>query len=286
MADLHPIATFHVEGNPDWMAVTDDAVWVVSSRSNLVTQLNAQTNRVGRKISVSKPCSGMVFAFNSLWIPSCGGHSLVRADAETGKIVAEIPAGPADSEGGIAAGAGSVWIVTRKEGTLTRIDEQTNKVIAAVAVPSGSFNPLFADGFVWVSSNQHNELVKVDPSANKVVATIPVGKGPRFLTAGAGSVWTLNQGDGTISRVDTKTNRNIANIEAGIPGVGGEIAFGFGSAWATVMGFPITRVDAATNRVVQQWVGDGGDSIRTGHGSIWLTSLKTGAIWRFSPEQP
>jgi len=87
-----------------------------------------------------------------------------------------------------------------------------------------------------------------------------------FLTVGAGSVWTLNQGDGTISRVDMKTNRLVATIAAGIPGTGGEIAFGEGSVWATVFEVPMTRIDPASNAVAQQWVGPGGDSIRLGHG--------------------
>lgn len=285
MANIHPAATLQLPLNPDWFTVTGDAVWVTSSRSNVVTQILEKTNRIGLSISVQRPCSGLAFGFDSLWIPSCGTHSLVRADPKTGKILAEVAASPAQSEGGITVGAGSVWMVTDKEGILSRIDPTTSKIQATVSIPSGSYNPLFADGYVWVSSNEHSELVKVDPATNKVVATIPTGKNPRFLTYGDGSVWTLNQGDGTISRIDTKTAKNIANIHAGIPGEGGEISFGFGSAWATLFGFPITRISASSNAVTEQWIGDGGDSIRAAHGSIWLTNYKTGAVWRFAPEQ-
>jgi YVTN family beta-propeller protein len=283
MSELHPLATFHAQGMPDWMAVTPDSVWVTSSRAGVITQLDAKTNQVGRTISIAKPCSGLLFAFGSLWIPSCGDHTLVRADPVSGSILARVAAGPADSEGGITGGAGSVWLVTDSKGALTRIDAGTNQVQARITIPSGSYNPFFADGFVWVSSHDHDALIKVDPAANKVIATIPVGKGPRFLTYGAGSVWTLNQGDGTVSRVDTASSRLSATINAGIPGTGGEIAFGFDAVWATVMGFPITRIDPATNKVSAQWAGAGGDSIRTGFGSLWLTNLMTGTIWRFAP---
>ena len=286
MAELQPVATLHAPGMPDWMAVTPDSVWVTSSRAGVVTQLDAKTNQTGRAIAVAKPCSGLLFAFGSLWSPSCGDHTLVRADPGNGSILARVPAGPADSEGGVTAGAGSVWLVTDAKGTLTRIDASTNRVQTTVSIPSGSYNPLFADGFVWVSSHDHDALIQVDPATNKMVASIAVGKGPRFLTYGAASVWTLNQGDGTISRVDTATRKMTAKIEAGLPGTGGEMAFGFGAVWATVMGFPITRVDPATNKVVAQWAGAGGDSIRTGFGSIWLTNLMTGTIWRFAPPIP
>jgi virginiamycin B lyase len=102
---------------------------------------------------------------------------------------------------------------------------------------------------------------------------------------GAGSVWTLNQGDGTISRVDTKTNTLTATIAAGIPGAGGEIAFGEGFVWATVRQVPITRSDPEKNAVVRQWFGNGGDSIRVGHGSVWLTDLFHGVVWRIDADQ-
>jgi virginiamycin B lyase len=286
MADLHRQATFAVEGDPDWMVVTEDAVWVTSSHVNHVVRLDPATNQLGTIVTINQPCSGLAAGFGSLWVPSCGGHNLIRVDPHTGKIQAEIPASPADSEGGITVGAGGVWMATDKKGILARIDPQTNKVIAEIAIPSGSFAPAFAEGAVWITSTEHNLLTRVDPQANKAAISIPIGPQPRFLTVGADSVWTLNQGDGTISRVDTKSNKLVATITAGIPGTGGEIAFGEGSVWATVFQIPITRIDPATNAVVQQWAGAGGDSIRVGHGSIWLTDLAHGAVWRLDPKQP
>jgi len=280
IADLVPTATFAVEGHPDWMAVTDNAVWVTSSSANHVVRLDAKTNQPGIIVTVAKPCAGLALGFGSLWIPSCGDHTVVRVDQETGATQATIPAGPADSEGGIAAGAGSVWIVTSKESDLTRIDPKTNTVSANIRIPAGSLNPIFAGGSIWVSSNAGGTLVRVDPATNKVVSETPVGTMPRFLTAGAGSVWVLNQGDGSVARVDTATGKRTALITAGIPGLGGEIAFGDGAVWATVFDYPITRIDAATNQVTGQWHGAGGDSIRYGHGSVWLTSLMGGKVWR------
>src|SRR6202521_5454698 len=243
MSDVHPLATFAVEGEPDWMVVTEDAVWVTSSNVNHVVRLDPATNRTGAVVTINKPCSGLAAGFGSIWVPSCGAHTLVRVDPQTGKIQGEIPVGPADSEGGITVGAGSVWIATDRKGLLARIDPQTNRVVAKVAIPSGSYAPAFADGAVWITSTEHNQLTRVDPQTNQVVVSIPIGPQPRFLTVGAGSVWTLNQGDGTISRVDTKTNKLVATIAVGIPGTGGEIAFGEGSVWATVFRIPISRID-------------------------------------------
>jgi virginiamycin B lyase len=285
--ELPPVATFIVKGHPDWLAVTDDAVWVASSNVDHVVRLDAATNQPGTIITVREPCSGMATDFGSLWIPSCKDHTLVRADAKTGAIQATIPTGPAESEGGIATGAGSVWLVTSKTGELDRIDPVSHSVVAKIAIPAGSFNPVFANDSIWVSSNHGNALVRVNPVTNTVTSSTLIGPMPRFLTVGAGSVWVLNQGDGSVSRVDATTGKVIATIPAGIPGLGGEIAFGADSVWATVFKFPITRIDPATNKVVRQWHGTGGDSIRYGHGSLWLTSYSGEKVWRLDvPAKP
>jgi virginiamycin B lyase len=285
MESLRPDTTFRVGGDPDWMAVADDAVWVAIASLNRVTQLSAARNEVGISIPVQEPCSGLVAGFGSVWIPSCGTHSLIRADLKTGIVQAAIPIGPADSEGCVAVGAESVWLATNRAGVLSRIDQKTNAVIASITIPSGSFCPVFADGFVWVTSTEHSVLAKIDPGTNKTVAEIPVGKNPRFATSGAGAVWTLNQGDGTVSRVDTKAGRLAANISSNLVGHGGEITFGFGSVWATMIHTPVTRIDAGDKKVIHQWTGDGGDSIRAGLNSIWLTNLKAGVVWRIAPNK-
>ena len=289
MTELRPVATFRVGGDPDWMAVTPDAVWVTVDARNAVVRLDARTNKVNGEVTVAKPCSGLAAGFGSLWVPSCGDHALVRVDLRTRKVVARVAAGPADSEGGIAVGAGSVWMMADAkggpDGLLVRFNPSTNKVVARIRVPAGSYAAAFGGGSVWVTSTGQSLLTRVDAATNKVVSETKVGKAPRFLTVGAGSVWTLNQGDGTVSRVSMKSGRLTATIDAGLAGHGGEIAYGAGGVWATLEGFPMTRIDAGTNRVTAQWVGKGGDSIRVGLGSVWLTDYEGGVVWRVGVKQ-
>ena len=284
MSDIQTEAVLPVEGSPDWSVVTNDSVWITSARANHVVQLIAATNKVGLIVDVLRPCSGLAYGFGSIWIPSCGGHSVVRVDPATGKKLAEIAGDPANSEGGITVGADSVWMVT-KPSSLVRINPKTNAISATIQLPSGSENPLFSDNFVWVSSFEHDQLLKVDPVSGTIVAIIPVGPKPRFLTAGSGSIWTLNQGDGTISRVGAKAGKVVATISCGIPGSGGEITYGAGSVWATMFDFPLTEVDPKSNKVVKQWGGPGGDGIRFGFESIWLSNGRQGTVWRISPDQ-
>ena len=286
-ASLKPSATIKVGGTADWVLVTDDAVWLASTKPYSVQRVDPATNKVVAKISLSgEACSGLASGFDSVWVPICGKKaSLARVDARTNKISFILPIGPAGAEGGITASADSVWMVTDKNGTLSRIDPATNTVRQKISIPLGSYNPLFSDGVVWITGFDSNVLVAVDSSTGGVLASIPVGPKPRFLTAGGGSVWTLNQGDGTLSRVDTSTKKVTATIAAGIPGLGGDICYGADSVWATVFDTPLTRIDARSNKVLRQWVGRGGDSLRFGHESIWLTDYHRGLLWRIPDEE-
>ena len=287
LSSIHPVAIFDAgSGTPDWQVLTEDAVWVTNGPRNLIHRLDANTNKISATIGVGKrPCSGLAAGFGSIWVPSCGDKTITRVDIKTNAVVATIAAGPAESEGGIATSEDAVWLVTDAHGKLSRVDPKTNSVSARIDVPAGSAAVLYGDGAIWVTTPAKNLLTRVDAKTNKVTDSIPVGLGPRFETFGGGAIWTLNQGDGSISRVDTKTRKVISTIEVGIPGEGGEIAFGLEHIWATVFQVPISEIDPATNQVVKQWVGDGGDSIRAGHGSVWLSNLRAHTIWRIDPNQ-
>jgi len=284
IARLKPAAVYTVPGAPDWMAI-DKEVWVSNEPKNTVSRLDPASETVTTFTVGKAPCSGLAAAFGTLWVPNCGDSTVTRLDLKDGKVQATFPLTIADSEGGVATGAGSFWILTDKQGTLARVDPATNKVVAEIYVAAGSYAVAFGGNAVWVTSTEKNLLTRVNAQTNVVEETIPVGPKPRFLTVGEGAVWTLNQGDGSITRVDIKTNKVVATIEAGLPGGGGEISAGEGSIWATVFEYPITRVDPTTNKVAQQFVGEGGDSIRAGGGWVWLTNIRAGTVWRIDPKR-
>jgi len=284
MSELHAIAKFAVPGSPDWVAI-GDSVWISNNPKNNISRLDPNTNRVTAPIAVAnKPCAGLVLAFDSVWVPICSDGSIQRVDLKSQKIVATIPSGVANTEGGITAGAGSIWMPSDVTGVLSRIDPATNKVVSKISIPAGSFTAVFNAGSVWITSTKNNVLTRVDAKTEKVVARIPVGPAPRFLAAGLGAVWTLNQGDGSVSRVDPATNRVTATIEVGVPGEGGDIAVGEGAVWVTAMGKPLSKIDPAMNRVVTQYVGKGGDALRVGLGSLWLSNHEFHEVWRIDPK--
>ncbi len=284
MSDLHAVAKFSIPGFPDWVAISD-SVWISNKPMNSISRLDPQTNKVGATITVGKsPCAGLAVGFGSVWVPQCSDGSVWRVDMASQKTVAMIHSGVADTEGGIAAGEGSVWMPSDASGVLSRIDPATNQVVSKIKIAPGSYTAIVSDGSVWITSTKNNLVTRVDAKTEKVAASIPAGPEPRFLAAGLGSIWVLNQGDGSVSRIDPGTNHVSATIALGVPGPGGDIAVGEGAVWVTAIGKPLSRIDAATNRVTKQFVGKGGDALRVGLGSLWLANHEFHEVWRIDPK--
>lgn len=283
-ASLKPGATLRIGGTADWVLVTNDAVWVAGTKPYSVQHIDPDSNRIVAKVALpGEACSGLAFGFGSIWIPVCGKKpTLIRVDTQKNSVIATLPVPAVEAEGGIATSTDSVWLVTDKNGTLSRIDPLTNSVRQRISIPPGSYNPIFSNGIVWVTGLERGVLTAVDASTGSVLDSVPVGSKPRFLTAGGGSIWTLNQGDGTVSRVEEKSRKVIATVQLGIPGAGGDIGYGADSVWLTVFDVPLTRVDATTNRVVKQWIGKGGDSLRIGFDSLWITDYQKGLLSRIA----
>ena len=281
-SSIRPIATVKIGGTADWVLVTEDAVWVASTKPFAVLRINPTTNKIIASMRIpGEACSGLASGFGSIWAPICGKKPLlVRIDVAKNAINETLSMSPAGPEGGISTSDDSVWLVTDKNGTLLRIDPSTNKVRQKISIAPGSYNPIFSDGIVWITGVERDLLSAVDASSGKVVESIRVGSKPRFLTAGSGSIWTLNQGDGTVSRVDEKSRKLVATIQVGIPGTGGDISYGADSVWLSVFDVPLTRIEATSNRVVKQWIGKGGDSLRVGFDSLWITDYKKGLLLR------
>ncbi len=283
IAELEPLVTFQLGKTADWVAITADGVWVASTVPFAVNRIDPRTNvRVAIVELPGEACAGLVVGAGSLWVPLCTAKpSLAKIDLKSNTLTSVYPLGPPAEEGGIAYGAGSIWLIVDKLGSLARIDPANGAVLDTFHVPAGSYNPAFLGGVVWVTHADGADVTGIDAASGKTIATVATGPNPRFLTVGAGAVWTLNQGDGTLTRVDSQ-NRKTATISLGTPGHGGDIAFGGGKVWTSMSKVPLSLVDAGLNRLVCQWVGPGGDALRIGHGSLWLTDYHAGTLERIA----
>lgn len=284
---LPTIRDFAISAEADWVAISEDGVWTAGKEPNVLVHLDPRTNRILKRISLpGDACAGLAVSSDRVWVPICNGkrNFVIVVAMTTGALVGTIPLGPPE-EGGIAAGNGSVWFTTGDGSKLTEVSQRNLAIRREIAVPKGSYNPIFSDGHVWITSVDQDLLTDIAAKTGAVIARTRVGPKPRFVTSGEGSIWTLNQGDGSVTRVKQASHKVLATIPLGIPGAGGDIAFGAGTVWATSLGMPLTAIEAATNRPVKQWVGKGGDSLRFGFGSVWLTDLRRGRLLRIAAER-
>lgn len=282
IGELKPTATIHVGKTADWVAISDNAVWVGSTGPDAVSEIDPRTNRLLATVRLpGNPCAGLAVGHGGLWVPLCAKpNTLARVDLRTRKVTFVAGIGPADREGGITSGPNSVWLIVDRRATLVRIDPSTGRVRQAIHAPRGSYNPLYSAGQIWVTRADGAEVTVVDAATGNISATVRSGPGPRFLTSGAGAVWTFNQGDGSLTRIDTKTRRLVQTIAVHTPGHGGDIKFGGGMVWTSFDNVPLTVVDGKSGLVLCQWTGSGGDALGIGHGAIWLTSYDAGTISR------
>jgi virginiamycin B lyase len=283
ISELAPLAKIHLGKTADWVAFSDGAVWVGTTGPDGVAQIDPRTNTVSAAVALpGSPCAGLAIGFGGLWVPLCAKpNALARVDLHTHAVTLVPGVGPADREGGIATSPDSIWLVIDGRATLARIDPGTGRIRQKIAVPPGSLNALYSDGLIWVSRSTGAELSVVSANSGALMGTVPTGPKPRFLTAGAGSLWTLNQGDGTLTRIDVQSRRAAGTTPLQTPGHGGDIKFGHGIVWTTMVKVPLAATDGKTGKVLCQWTGPGGDSLGVSRDAIWLTDYDAGDVYRF-----
>jgi streptogramin lyase len=280
IADLRVDAKIALGRAADWVAITDDAVWIGSTGPNAVNRIDPISNEITSRVELPGiPCAGLALGFGHLWVPLGGKDpSLAQVDLLTTSLREVFPVPFVAPEGGVTTGGGSVWLSVDDEGTVARIDPENGLIQQTVQLPAGSYNPLFSEGLIWVTHANGASVATIDPASGSQHGTTWTGPAPRFLAAGHRAIWTLNQGDGSLTRIDARSQTVLSTVALNTPGTGGDIAVGAGRIWTTVRGTPLSATDMRTGRLLCQWVGSGGDSIGVGHGAIWLVNCRAGEV--------
>jgi len=270
-AALKPEMEFE-DASPAWIAIADMVVLPNAARDGLLRiDGRSKEQKLADPIEgIPGVCGGAVNAFGSLWTGACGSKGIAKIDAKTGKVTATLPVGVGPARLALAASADSIWALTDARGTLSRIDPKENSVVAEFRVPADCGSLVFGEGALWLACPAENRVLRVDVASNVVEKSIDVAAQPEGLTIGDGSIWVLCAKDGKLERIDPKTNKVAKTIELGAPATGGTLAAGEGSVWIGMAGFPLTRVDPQTDKVVQQFWGEGGGVVAAGMGSVWL----------------
>jgi streptogramin lyase len=282
-SNLKAEAEFEAPARPEWLFFSGVAF---APGKDTVERIDPKTNKKIEPIAgLSKACGGMTTAFGSLWLPVCGNSSLARIDGKTFQVTRTIATGVASVHGAIASTPDSIWLLTDDKTTLARIDPDQNLVVGEVRVPAGCRSLTSGETALWLACPGANKVLRINPATNLVDKAIEVSAQPEALAVGGGSIWALCGKDGKIDRIDPKTNKVSKTIELGVPNASGEITYGEGFVWVTQTGFPLTRIDVTSEKVVQQFPGEGGGAIVVSPGAIWLSNVKAGTISRIDPQR-
>jgi streptogramin lyase len=205
-------------------------------------------------------------------------------------LSASIPTGSRiTAKSAVAANEDSIWLLADSKTTLQRIDPKDNAIVGELRLPANCTSVLAADSSIWVTCPTEDRVIRIDPKTSLVSKRIEVAAEPVALAFGEGAVWVLGRKEGKISRVDPKTNKVVATIDLGIPGAAtGSLAFGEGSLWASLPGFPVIRISptAEKEKVLQEFHGEGGGGVITfGLGSVWVASPGVNSVKRYDPKR-
>jgi DNA-binding beta-propeller fold protein YncE len=293
MTKLKPEAEIALAAAAGSVLFTTDQVLISIPAADQIVRVEGRSNKVLEPLSgVAKPCGGLTNGFRNLWVVSCGSKGVARLETATGKSVAAIGAGAGSAPYAIVSSSDSVWVLSDDKTTLTRIDPDTNSIVSEVRLPASCRSISFAANSLWVACPGEKRIIRIDPQTNLVTSRIEVTPEPVSIafggaTAAENSIWVLSRKEGKVARIDPKTNKVIATIDLGFTNADGNLAFGDGFVWVSAPGFPITKISTQLEKekVVQQFVGDGGGMIQYGLNSVWLTNNSYNNVWRIDPKR-
>jgi streptogramin lyase len=286
--DIDTLGAQKLSASPfaDWIAVSNDRVWVFGVDQGLVCYDAVSQRRLfGNRFKFA--LVAMDVGFGSVWLGSSDDHGAIlgRVNARTGRVTARIqlPTPKLAKESSVGAGEGGVWALSDAEPRqLIAVDPRSHEVRDVVPAPVGAVAVRAGLGGVWVTTHQPGTLVRLDPRSGREVATIPVGNGARFLALSGQAIWVMNQTDGSVSRVDPESNRVVATTTVTSTRIlGGDIAATDAAVWIRVNDVLAVRIDPATNEVTDRL----GPAARSGgvgiaEGAVWVSAHDVYAIWR------
>ena len=290
-------AVLSVDGIPNGIAASSDAVWVALLdtlarpggklvRINLASGAVERTVPVPGVLSFTKRIGGSVWAVSYDRNDSGPGESL-EVDWATGKVLHRLPFERPVL--GLDGGGGALWLaVGRNPATLVRLDPSSRTQVGKPIElsPTRVIGIAYGEGAVWAAASEANELVRVDPATGRRTA-VEVGGFPVGIAFAKGSVWVANRDRGTVTRVDPRTMSVTQTIDVGRTPTWIEHAGG--SLWVSnQLDGTVTRIDPTTGekigapiRIAASAADSGAAHVLSSSGdSLWVASQTGRSISR------
>ena len=270
------------------MAVSDDAVWVVSHRGGIMARIDPTTNQVVAVIEspIDPDCrpnaciglGGAAAVGQHVWLHNQYSETLKQIDAGTDEIVGTIPA--ADL-GGLLAAHGLMWSSVEGAGGAVGRDPASGDVSVTVAEGIGQGPVGTAAGSIWFVGAECRELVRVDPATGEVLATIPIDACVGDVADVGTEVWAgTSQG---ILRLDPETNEGVGRIRIRTDNARISLAVVGDSVWFRGKVTEVLRIDPTTRQGVELIglpYGQYQAEIGVADGSLWVANWGEGTVYR------
>lgn len=260
----------------DFAVAAGDGVWVSGVAPGAVRydaasgRVTARTRVAGEVLQALEESAGEVL------VPTAGPSRLLRLDAVTGEVRAQVrlPASPL-AEGVIGAAGDTAYVLLDPlEPTIVVVEG--DEVSGTLAAPEDATAVRAAFGALWVPTGS-NTVERYDLGSEEWT-TIPTGPDPRFLDAGAGAVWVMNQGDGSVTRIDGRSAETETIPVTGGRIGGGDLTVGAGAVWLRTDS-AVARIDPRT-REVTHWLElpPGSGSVAATEVALWITNHDHNAV--------
>jgi hypothetical protein len=292
-----------VGGEPRAVAAWHRTVWVYSETAGVVSEVDAQTNRIlhttpisGRPVSLATTVGPVLAADRSgAWIVGVDrrGRSLLTLVLPGG---GRRPYPLGGRPMAVATGLHAVWVLDhgRQHDRLLRLDPATGRLSLQARLPLWSGVDTLAFGFrnLWLVGSTTAMLYRVDPRSGTVRHT-DLGQTAGRPAAMDGAVWvTLSDNGGFTMLVDPRTLREAAHYTGFIGPlgtIGADSAGAFGSVWQYDVGHGDVQKWHPPNLAPHHgniYVTDppiyGGNcitSLAAGGGAIWVTLARPRVVY-------
>ena len=230
-----PISSF--VDSPDAIAFDGTNLWVVSSATNSVSELNASGGFI-QSVPVGVAPVAVATDGTHVWVANSGppgqGGSITELDPD-GTFVRTIDVSFFGQPAGISADGSDVW-VTMNDDVVAEFDASSGTFVNWFGVgndPTG----VSSDGTdVWFVDSQDGDIGEYDIASQSTLNFITVGNDPTGLYSDGQYLWVANSGDGTVSVLNAADGSYAFNTGSSPIPVGNDptgIVSNGSNAWVT-----------------------------------------------------
>jgi DNA-binding SARP family transcriptional activator/streptogramin lyase len=261
-----PVRQVQLARSPGPIAIAASVVWVGIGSPAAAVELDPNTLRVIKTITLTAAPYQLAAESRSLWTSNAFDGTLTRINNGGQASRPFRPAPHASGRLPLAYGDGSIWVGSQNN-TIIRLSPNKR----TIAIVHGVFTPeaiAIARGGVWITEATRDLVIRIDPRTNRVVHQIPIGGRGTDIATGAGAIWALTAD--RLWRINPRIDAVTASIDVGANAA--HVVAIDSTIWIASPTGLLSRVNPRTNQVektvsLAKPISD----LAAGDGRLWIT---------------